>query len=172
MKKSLLVWMFAGIFLSGCASQEGVLSAKADLLDKNGKKIGNVILVETDRGVQIRMAVSNLSPGVHAMHIHNVGECHGPSFKSAGGHFNPFGREHGHQNPNGPHAGDLQNFTVGEDGTAAVVTVADQVTLKEGQNSLFQPGGTCIMIHQGADDNKSDPAGNAGPRAACGTITK
>ncbi len=172
MKKAILAWLIGGIILTGCAGQKEALTAKADLIDGNGKIIGTATLVETGDGVQIRMAVSSLSPGVHAMHIHRVGECHGPTFKSAGGHFNPFEREHGLQNPKGPHAGDLPNFTVRKDGTAAVVVVAGKVTLGEGNNSLFPPGGTCIMVHQGPDDNRSDPSGNAGPRAACGTITK
>ena len=77
------------------------------------------------------------------------------------------------ENPAGPHAGDLPNITVGPDGKANVEAVANLVTLKEGQkNSLFQPGGTSLVIHAGPDDYVSDPAGNAGPRIACGVITR
>ena len=105
------------------------------------------------------------------------GRCNSPNstgsyFKSAGGHFTPYGKEHGLKNPKGPHAGDLPNFTVGPDGRATFETVATLVTLKPGKNSLFQPGGTSLMVHAQPDDEVSDPAGKAGPRIACGVITK
>ncbi len=91
---------------------------------------------------------------------------------SAGGHFNPFGKQHGLKNPQGPHAGDLPSLTVGPDGRATVSVVASLVTLKEGKNSLFQPDGTSLVIHEKADDDMTDPAGNAGPRIACGPIVR
>jgi superoxide dismutase, Cu-Zn family len=109
---------------------------------------------------------------VHAFHIHDKGDCTSHDFMSAAGHFNPFGKQHGLKNPQGPHAGDLPNLTVGPDGRGSASTVATLVTLKEGKNSLLQPGGTSLMIHEKADDDVSDPAGNAGARIACGPITK
>lgn len=139
--------------------------------DAQGKEVGKATLVESD-GVTITADFSGLPPGVHAMHIHTVGECHGPDFKSAGAHFNPFEKKHGLENPEGPHAGDLPNFEVKEDGTAHVEVTAKSVTLGEGKNSLFQPGGTCLVVHEKPDDHKTDPAGNAGARIACGVIVK
>ena len=147
-------------------------SATAELLDAQGRPVGKATLAGTAEGVQIKVGLWNLPPGPHAMHLHTVGECHGPGFKSSGAHFNPFGTKHGAKNPEGPHAGDLPNFEVKADGTAEVVVMAKLVTLKDGKNSLFQPGGTCLMVHEKPDDETTDPAGNAGERIACGIIRK
>lgn len=144
----------------------------ADLMDAKGNKIGTATLTQTDKGVRIKLQVSGLPPGEHAFHIHAAGKCEPPEFKSAGGHFNPHGKKHGLQNPDGPHAGDLPNIKVADDGTCTVDVVAELVTLGDGANSLFAGEGTSLMIHEKADDNVSDPAGNAGARIACGTIRK
>jgi Cu-Zn family superoxide dismutase len=165
------ITLMLAIGLLGCG-ESAPLTAKAILQDPQGQKVGEAKLTETPKGVKIVLTVENLTPGVHAFHIHEKGECAGPHFKTAGGHFNPFGKEHGLKNPKGPHAGDLPNFTVGPDGRATFETVATLVTLKPGKNSLFQPGGTSLMVHAQADDEVSDPAGQAGPRIACGVITK
>jgi Cu-Zn family superoxide dismutase len=156
----------------GCG-QGSTSTAKATLVNNQGKKVGQATLTETPKGVKIVMTVENLPPGVHAFHIHQNGVCTPPDFKSAGGHFNPYGKQHGFLNPAGPHAGDLPNITVGPDGTAKVELLTKLVTLKSGaKNSLFPPGGTSLVIHAGADDYVTDPAGNAGPRIACGAITR
>jgi Cu-Zn family superoxide dismutase len=113
-----------------------------------------------------------MPPGIHALHIHSAGTCEKPDFKSAKGHFNPYGRKHGLKNPDGPHAGDLLNITIGSDGTGAIIVTAPLATLGDGDNSLFWQGGTAIMLHEGPDDYMTDPAGAAGPRIACGVIEK
>jgi Cu-Zn family superoxide dismutase len=154
-------------------SESSAATAKATLVNSQGQKVGEATLTETAEGVKIVMTAENLPPGQHAFHIHEKGACDKPDFESAGGHFNPFGKKHGFNNPAGPHAGDLPDITVGSDGKVKVETIAKLVTLKEGEkNSLFHPGGTALMIHAHPDDNVTDPAGNAGHRLACGVITK
>ncbi len=159
--------------LWGCGqSSSAPETAKCALTNPQGQKVGEAQLEETGQGVKISLKVENLPPGVHAFHIHEKGACSPPDFASAGGHFNPFGKHHGLKNPQGPHAGDLPGITVGADGRGSLETVATLVTLKPGKNSLFQPGGTSLVIHEKADDDMTDPAGNAGARIACGAITK
>ena len=142
----------------------------AQLRNGEGEMVGLATFSEGDDGVTIIVHFYNMPPGVHALHIHAAGSCESPGFKTAKGHFNPFGREHGMKNPEGAHAGDLPNITVGQDGTGAAVVKAPLVTLGEGKNSLFRDGGTALMVHQGPDDYATDPAGAAGPRIACGII--
>ncbi len=162
-----LVVLFAGLTFGKMAA-----TAKADLSDSKGQHVGTAKLKGTDQGVSVAIEVANLPPGVHGFHIHAVGKCETPDFKSAGGHFNPEGKKHGLENPEGHHAGDLQNLTVDARGKAKVKVVVTGVTLGEGANSLFHPEGTALVIHAAPDDMKTDPAGNAGARIACGVITK
>ena len=144
----------------------------ADLLNSEGERVGTATFTQLQHGVSINVAISNLPPGIHAMHIHAAGECHSPDFKSAGAHFNPYGNKHGAQNKDGPHAGDLPNLDVGEDGTGCMEVISLLVTLKRGRNSLFPSGKTCLVIHERPDDEVTDPSGNSGRRIACGIILK
>jgi Cu-Zn family superoxide dismutase len=106
------------------------------------------------------------------VHLHQVAKCEAPAFTSAGPHLNPDNKKHGLQNPEGPHAGDMNNFTVGADGTARATVTNQRVTLGTGANSVFANGGTALVIHAAADDMKTDPAGASGDRIACGTVVK
>lgn len=145
---------------------------KVEMKDAQGQSIGTASLSSAMGGVHIALDLKNLKPGPHALHVHMTAKCEGPAFASAGGHFNPAGKKHGMKNPDGPHAGDMENFTVAANGTAKGMVMALGVTLGSEANSVFTNGGTALMVHAGADDMMTDPAGAAGDRIACGTITK
>jgi Cu-Zn family superoxide dismutase len=120
--------------------------------------------------VLIALSVKGLPPGERAFHIHGVGKCEAP-FTSAGPHFNPAGKKHGLLAADGHHAGDLPNLHVPASGELVVEVLNANVTLeKDKPNSLFGPQGTALVVHAGRDDYKTDPAGDAGGRIACGLV--
>ena len=146
---------------------------KVDLKNAKAESIGVATITEkTGTGVEIALDLKGLPPGEHGLHFHMTPKCEGPDFASAGGHFNPTGKKHGLQNPEGPHAGDVNNITVTAGGTAKATVSNANVSLGTGANSLFANGGTALLIHAAADDMKTDPDGNAGARIACGVVTK
>lgn len=142
------------------------------LKDGKGQDVGHAMIsAAKDGGVSIALSLKNLPAGQHALHFHQVPKCDPPDFTSAGPHFNPTSKKHGLQNPEGHHAGDMPNITIRANGTLETTVVNKDVTLAAGANSLFANGGTALVVHAAADDLKSDPAGNAGARIACGVVT-
>lgn len=141
------------------------------LNDANGESVGTAELIEEEDTLRIKVDVSNLTEGTHGFHFHEKGVCEGPDFESAGGHFNPTEASHGLAHEEGPHAGDLPNLVVGPDGTMVEEFLVEGLTLKAGEaSSLFQDGGTSLIIHAEPDDGITQPSGNSGDRIACGVI--
>jgi len=161
-----------GLFLALIAlSSSSAAKTKVEMKDAQGKAVGDIIIWDQGPGVALELKLHDLTPGVHAIHFHQVPKCEGPDFKSAGGHFNPDGKKHGFDNPEGHHAGDMKNVTVGANGKATARLEDNDVTLKDGPHSLLS-NGAAIVVHAKADDYKTDPAGNSGDRVACGVLTK
>ena len=163
------IWLAGALSVALAAPAFAADQASATLLDPEGKEVGKVILTAVPTGVLLAANLTALPPGDHAFHIHGVGKCEAPDFKSAGGHFNPEEDEHGLMNGTGPHAGDMPNIHVPESGQLKIEVLNQMVNLKQG---LLDQDGSAIVIHQGPDDYVSDPAGDAGPRIACGVITR
>lgn len=143
-----------------------------DLKTADGKDAGTAAFTSKGDKVTIKVNLKNLPMGEHAVHIHQKPLCEGPDFKTAGGHFNPTTKQHGTMNPMGHHSGDLpKNLMVGGDGSGSATFTVDYLSLDPAApNSIFANGGTSIMVHEKADDMKTDPTGNAGNRIACGVI--
>jgi superoxide dismutase, Cu-Zn family len=148
------------------APAQAAESAKADLHAADGKAIGTVTLTDTGKGILLVLALKGAPPGVHAFHIHEVGKCE-PPFKSAGAHFNPEHRKHGFV-ANGPHAGDMPNLHIPASGDLDQEVLNPNLTLE----GVLDADGSAVILHAGVDDYKTDPAGNAGDRVACGVVQK
>lgn len=157
----------ASVFAIGLGTAHAS-DANARISNAEGESVGTVELTETPHGTLLRANLDSLPPGTHAFHIHAVGVCE-PPFKSAGGHFNPEDNSHGFLSEEGMHAGDMPNIHVPQSGALELEVLATEVDLDD---SLFDADGSSIVIHDGADDYETDPAGEAGDRIACGVIER
>jgi Cu-Zn family superoxide dismutase len=168
---SLTLTLALALVVAPAAARAGP-AATAALKDAAGKDVGTATFTPTSGGVAVSLKVSGLKPGKHGFHVHAVGACDAPDFKTSGGHFNPTGKKHGLASPEGHHGGDLPNLVVGADGRGEASGTLTGLSLDEGDASLFHAGGTAVVIHADEDDEKSDPGGNSGARVACGVIAR
>ncbi|MFP4473133.1 MAG: superoxide dismutase family protein [Candidatus Omnitrophota bacterium] len=172
MKKLFI--LFLGIFSAFCLNSvraADVEFATAHLRNSMDQRVGSVLFNQTPEGLDITVDIVDLPAGEHSLHIHENGSCVPPDFTSAGGHFNPYGTQHGFLNPEGPHAGDLPNITVEKNGEADVTITTKRLTLESGKPHSLLPFGTkSVVIHRLPDDYITDPAGQGGERIACGVI--
>lgn len=159
----------AAIFVAASAFAQDGNSVKADFIGLSGSEIGRVLLTESDGGVLLEMELTGLPPRKWvALHIHETGACDPKDgFKSAGAHFNPLGKKHGFLSAEGPHAGDMPNQYVGDDGVLRAQVFDASVLLEDKERGIR---GRAVVVHGGSDDYRTDPAGGAGDRVACAVI--
>lgn len=162
----------------GVAPGEGVApnapsgGVVVEMIDRQGRSVGGARLEPDGQGVRVSVRITGLQPNQeHGIHFHQNGQCDPPAFESAGSHFAPGGGQHGLENPQGPHAGDLPNIRANAEGVADTSFVTALVQLSgAGEANLTRPGGTALVIHAQRDDQRTDPSGNSGDRIACGVI--
>ena len=158
---------------TAAAGPGGDRHARGTFVDAAGNTIGHVLLSQDRLGsVRVIVAVDGLAPGLHGIHIHAVAACT-PTFAAAGGHYNPLAHQHGLENPNGPHAGDLPNLVVDADGHGRLNATTDRVTITDGPTTLFDADGSAFIIHANQDDQVTDAGnGGSGARIACAVIER
>lgn len=136
----------------------------AELKAADGKAAGKATAATINGQVMLTLQVEGLPPGRHGVHVHMTGRCDAPKFESAGGHWNPADKQHGLDVPSGPHAGDMPNLVVEENGRGTLAYELHGATLP----GLMDADGSAMVVHALADDQKTDPSGNSGDRIACG----
>ena len=167
--------------LLGCASQPGAgeqaaghgapaHSLAADVRDPAGMTMARATVAEVGDSIRVRVEAMGMAPGAYGAHVHAIGRCDPPGFTAAGPHWNPTGQQHGKNNPQGMHKGDLPNLAVGTDGRGSFEVTVPGARIAAGANPLMDADGAAVVIHASADDYRTDPSGNSGGRIACGVL--
>lgn len=166
--------MLAGLALSaaGCAGEEAGAgrAGTVDLRSATGETMARASVTQGADGASVSIEAAGLQAGTYGVHVHTTGRCDAPAFESAGAHWNPTTRQHGTQNPQGPHQGDLPNLTVGADGRGTVAFVIPGARLTGGDAPMMDADGAAVVVHADPDDYRTDPSGNSGARIACGVL--
>ncbi|MFN3726581.1 MAG: superoxide dismutase family protein [Allosphingosinicella sp.] len=178
LRKSFPVAILGGLAVAACvpngspgnAGLPGPAEASARILDAAGRQLAAASAVQQNDGLRISVSSSGLRAGTYGLHVHAVGRCDPPDFTSAGGHWNPTMRQHGSQNPQGPHRGDLPNLIVGANGQGEIAFTIPDARLSGGVGGMLDADGAAIVVHAGPDDYRTDPSGNSGARIGCGVF--
>jgi Cu-Zn family superoxide dismutase len=170
MKKAIWVTMLAAGLPALASSAVTSRSVSAEIARPDNVVVARATLSQSAAGIIVSVTARGLAAGRYGIHIHDAGLCEGPAFASAGGHWNPAGRQHGRLNPMGFHAGDLPNLEIAADGTGRVRFTVAGGRLRGGAHPLLDTGGASIVIHAAPDDERTDPSGNSGARIACGVV--
>lgn len=175
--KTLIMCAPAMAALAGCAAMEQPVmeppmmgSATADIRDNAGLPRATATATPLGDGIRVQVSAMNMAPGAYGAHVHTTGRCDPPGFESAGGHWNPTNQEHGKDNPQGMHKGDLPNLMVGTNGRGTMEINIPGVSLAGAGHRLMDADGAALVIHASADDYRTDPSGNSGARIACGVF--
>ncbi len=174
MFKNLCFMAFASALLSGCYSGKSIdavkpPSLKATLQKWDGTKLVPIGMASMQFGAAetvLKLELDNGSIGSFGMHIHAVGKCDGPDFTTAGPHWNPDAKQHGHDNPAGAHKGDMPNIAIVKPGAFAMTKTLPAMMMQD----INDADGSAIIIHEKADDYRTDPSGNSGKRVICGVF--
>lgn len=171
MKRMLLGSLaFLGLCGGAALAQHGAHGVSAELRRADGHVVAHASATQAGEAVQVRIEATGLPAGTYGAHVHTTGRCEGPDFASAGAHWNPMGRQHGSENPQGPHMGDLPNLVVGADGHGSVAFEIPNAALHGGENAVLDQDGAAVVVHAAPDDYRTDPSGNSGARIACGAL--
>ncbi|CAG0931145.1 Superoxide dismutase [Cu-Zn] [Planctomycetaceae bacterium] len=188
--RTFLTTALIGVVLSACTRGPGVAddttamdsagataapastgTATATLRDASGRELGTLTLTDTVGGIVVSGRLSGLAPGEHGLHLHMTGSCEPPAFASAGPHWNPTSAQHGAQNPQGPHRGDMPNVSAGPDSSAVVQALTPGGSLRGAADMLLDADAAAVILHASGDDYRTDPSGGSGSPIACGVVT-
>lgn len=175
---SRLVAVALALSAAGCATRSEVPAggastiARAVLTNATGEVQAYATFADAPGWLLLRVDAAGLRPGTYAVHVHTAGRCEAPGFESAGGHWNPTARQHGRQNPQGAHSGDLPNLLVSAEGSGTIRYAVPYASLGGVDAPLLDADGAAVIVHASPDDYRTDPTGNSGARIACGVIAR
>ena len=177
--KRLLMGCAGAVALAGCMTADdgipvenasAIATSTAALRDSAGRNVGTATVSQAGDSIRVQIEGMGMPQGAHGAHIHMVGRCDAPAFTSAGDHWNPTGRQHGKDNPQGMHLGDLPSLLIGTDGRGTLEYTIPGATVAGRTLPLLDADGAAVVIHAAADDYRTDPSGNSGARIACGVF--